>query len=79
MHRTSENYCDHTALSGRNGDLVKKKKELCDERTLLMFTGVSQHRSYGAQGHHVVQADFSQKGCFLPFRLFIFFLSGLYF
>lgn len=44
-----------------------------------MFTGVSQHRSYGAQGHHVVQADFSQKGCFLPFRLFIFFFIRVIF
>lgn len=44
-----------------------------------MFTGVSQHRSYGAQGHHIVQADFSQKGCFLPFRLFIFFYQGYIF
>lgn len=43
-----------------------------------MFTGVSQHRSYGAQGHHVVQADFSQKGCFLPFRLFIFFIRVIF-
>lgn len=35
-----------------------------------MFTGVLQHRSYGAQGCHIVQTDFSQKGCFLPFQLF---------
>lgn len=79
MHSISKNYCEHTAFSGRNGGLVKKKNYGWDERTLLvMFTGVLQYRSCGAPGHRTVQTDFSQKGCFLSFQLFIFYQGYIF-